>query len=118
MEQENSLKKLIKLILKIIFFIPIILIIVQIFNIFNGISSGVDTGMLGNGNIVYGIEALLHNWFWIGFLGIIYIPFIIYQLIYMKIIKQKLFKRIFIVELILILIIEAPLLYQLIVHGF
>lgn len=109
--------KFLKLLPKIFFCLPILLIILQTYSILRGLFLGAP-GWVLNPGLGPGFDAMIDRWFWGGFAGIIYVPFLIYQIVYLKFTKQKLFKQMFIIQLILILILEAPLLIELISHGF
>lgn len=105
---------MVKKILKIIFFLPVLIIIYQLVYILDGLINGTNAALLWPPNMIYGVDAMLHNWFWVGFLGLLYIPFLIYQIIYLVKTNNKFFKRIFIFEIVLIAILEFPLISELI----
>jgi len=110
--------KPLKILSKIIFCLPVLLIAYQIFYIIEALIFGVPGGLLGIGPTFYGFQAVQIAWLFGGFYGLIYIPFVLYQIIYLSITKNKLFKKLFIIEMVVIFLLEAPLLYQLIFHGF
>lgn len=105
---------MVKKILKIFFFLPVLIIIYQLFMIFDGLINAVDASLLGPSRMIYGVEAMIYSWFWAGFLGLLYIPFLIYQLIYLAITTNRFLIKIFIAEIILIAILEYPLISELI----
>jgi hypothetical protein len=117
MKENKLINKIIKkffgLLFKTIFCLPIIPIISHIYYIITSLIYGTTTSF-GFSKKLYGVDAMMYSWTVLGFIGILYIPFIIYQIIYLILAKQKLFNKLFLIQIILILILEFPFLYKII----
>jgi len=108
--------KYLKVLSKIIFFLPYVLIALQLLYIVYSLIFGIKGGFFGVGPDDYGIDAVSTAWLISSAVGILYLPFIVYQMIYLRVTKNKLYIKLFLIELVVILILEIPMLYSLIDH--
>ncbi|MEI6054073.1 MAG: hypothetical protein WCQ49_01755 [Candidatus Saccharibacteria bacterium] len=104
--------KFLKVLVKIIFWLPLLLIALQLFYIIYSTIFGIKGGWFGWGPDSVGIDALTLSWYMVSAVGFLYLPFVIYQMLYLYIARDKLFFKLFIIEMVVILTLEFPLLYQ------